>query len=269
MRRPASISASATESRRAVSSTHESKRSAERNRTTTAVTAWPSAAEGKATPGPACRNDPNRASPVSGHSCHDFWAARTENLPSPCVPTHSGPVGGLDVSRPALICCPLSPTETLACQEPTKSQPALRIVINRWRKERQAHVDAVAAIDAMLDRWGIRFPSAGRRGRPRKAKRRAGRRKAAKRGSKRRGRPPGRKKKARGKRARPGAMSDAIVQFAKQAGAKGVTSAELTSFLKKRGAGQNPFVTIGRLVRTKRLKRQTVKGQRGSVYVAG
>jgi hypothetical protein len=48
-----------------------------------------------------------------------------------------------------------------------------------------------------------------------------------------------------------------------------VTSAELSNFLSKRGAGQNPFVAIGRLVKTKRLAKRTAKGQRGSVYVAG
>jgi hypothetical protein len=145
-------------------------------------------------------------------------------------------------------------------------------------RERQAHVDAVAAIDALLDRWGIRLPSSGRRGRPRKGKRRgrpqkarrAGRpRRTSRRTTKKRGRRPGRRKKAGSKRAAGGAVADAIVQFAKKAGKKGVTSAELTAFLKKRGAGQNPFVAIGRLVKTKRLKKQAVKGQRGSVYVAG
>jgi hypothetical protein len=153
----------------------------------------------------------------------------------------------------------------------------LEAQITLMAKERQAHMDAVAAIDAMLDRWGIRLPAAGRRGRPRKAKRRGrprkarrtGRpRKATRRSPKRRGRPPGRKK-ARSRRAPRGAVSDAIVQFAKKAGKKGVTSAELTAFLKKRGAGQNPFVAIGRLVKTKRLAKRTAKGQRGSVYVAG
>jgi hypothetical protein len=149
--------------------------------------------------------------------------------------------------------------------------------ITLMARERQAHVDAVAAIDALLDRWGIRLPSAGRRGRPRKGKRRgrprkarrAGRpRKASKRATKKRGRRPGRRKKAGSKRAPRGTVSDAIVQFAKKAGKKGVTSAKLTAFLEKRGAGQNPFVAIGRLVKTKRLAKRAVKGQRGSVYVA-
>src|SRR5262245_54215076 len=121
---------------------------------------------------------------------------------------------------------------------------SLENVITQMAEERQAHVDALTEIEALFDRYGIRMPSAGRRGRPRKAKRKTrGRRKAGKRAG-RRGRPPGKKKKARGKRAPHGTMSDAIVDFVKKADKGGASSADLTSFLKKRDAGKNPFPTI-------------------------
>jgi hypothetical protein len=145
-----------------------------------------------------------------------------------------------------------------------RTSTSLKNVITQLAEERQAHVDAVAAIAAMLERWGIRLPARGRSGRPRRATtaRPAGAKRMAK-----RGRPPRKKKPST--RAPSGATSDAVIRFVGKAGKKGVSSADLAAFLAKRGAGQNPFATIGRLVRTRRLKKRAAKGQRGSVYVAG
>jgi hypothetical protein len=143
---------------------------------------------------------------------------------------------------------------------------SLENVITQLAEERQAHVDAVAAIAALLERWGIRLPARRRAGRrPRTRRTTARQRKAAHGAARRRRRLPGRKMTR--SRAPYGETSDAIVKFVSKAGAKGVSSAELAAFLARRGSAQNPFATIGRLVRTKRLKKRAAKGQRGSVYV--
>jgi hypothetical protein len=62
--------------------------------------------------------------------------------------------------------------------------------------------------------------------------------------------------------------TQSILSFVKNAGKKGATTNEIVKHwqLERRGAGV--YVVIGELVKAKKLKREPLKGQRGSRYTA-
>jgi len=133
----------------------------------------------------------------------------------------------------------------------TATTKELAALISQLREERQQHLDAIAEIDATFKRFGIVTAPAKRRGRPRQ-------------GVKRLGRP--RKKAARRRFAVSGPAS--ILALVKGKGAKGATSAEINRKWKKDGRSGSVYVTLSHLVKAKKLKKQKVKGGRGSRYTA-
>jgi len=139
-------------------------------------------------------------------------------------------------------------------------------IINKLKAERKKHADALRSLDDVFEKIGLtthlaeeqqkprpgRPPGKRRPGRPPKAK---GTTTAAKKG-----------RRGRGKFRTTG--SDSILMFVKQAGSKGVMGAEIGKHWKAEGRGAGVYVVIGKLVKAKKLKRENVKGERGSRYTA-
>ena len=137
----------------------------------------------------------------------------------------------------------------------TSSAQELTRVIDELQSKRQTHVRAIEEIDAIFSQYGIRPSGARRRGRPPKAL--SG---AASTPGKRRGR------RRRGSFATTG--EDSVLNFVAKAGKKGATGAQIVKHWEKEGRGGQAYNTVTKLVKDKRLKRQNLKGQRGSVYTA-
>lgn len=147
------------------------------------------------------------------------------------------------------------------------SAAALKKQVAKLQAERQAHANAIAEINAVFAELGIAAGTKRGPGRPKGSGNKAKKKKP--------GRPkkltkPGRpKKKATPKRSRkkfavPGHL--AILQAVKASGKAGATTAALVEDWKKQGRGGSPYKTIGELVDEGKLRRKSLKGQRGSVY---
>ena len=130
----------------------------------------------------------------------------------------------------------------------TTTTKELQAVITRLQQQRQAHLDALAEIDSAFAQFGIK---PGKRAR--KAKK-----KVAKKMAKRH------KRKARRTRKMSGPQS--ILNFMKRAGNNGVTGDEIVRRWNAEGRAGKAYTAIGKLVKTKKLKRRAVKGERGSRY---
>ena len=141
----------------------------------------------------------------------------------------------------------------------TTSARELEAIVAKLHKQRQAHVDAIAEIDSGFAEFGIKPKKRKRRGRPPKVKTRNTKTRTKK-GAKK----VVKTRKRRKRRKVSGPQS--ILAFVKQAGEKGATGAEIvkhwTSEARKGGA----YTTISKLVKDKKLKKRTIKGQRGSRY---
>src|SRR5205807_334006 len=100
-----------------------------------------------------------------------------------------------------------------------------------------------------------------------------------------RGRPPGQRgpgrppmpgsgategKTRRRRRRRKFATSgnDSILGFVRDAGKKGATTSEIVKHWKSQGRSGDGYTALGLLVKEKKLKRENVKGERGSRYTA-
>ena len=138
-------------------------------------------------------------------------------------------------------------------------------LVGRLQSERKAHVEAIAKIDDAFSGLGMGAGEAVSRG-------------LVKRGP---GRPRGSGKKVRaaskssvGRPARKRSKfsmtaNDLIVGYVKKAGAKGVSSGEIKRRWAAAGRPGEPYNTLGELVRSKKIVKKNVKGQRGSRYSAG
>ncbi len=123
----------------------------------------------------------------------------------------------------------------------------LQSLIQRLQKERQAHVEAIDRIDGVFMSFGIGS------------------------GVKRRGRPRGSRNKKSGKKVRARRKfktsgSQSILDFVKRSGRKGVTGSQITKHWNSEGRGAGCYNIMGQLVKTKKIRRQPLKGQRGSSY---
>ena len=148
----------------------------------------------------------------------------------------------------------------------------LDAAVAKLQQKRQELLDALAEIDSAFVKHGIKPPGRKRRarngrrkkvGRPRKAKKRIGK-KVAKRGRKK-------KKKAakRGKRTKRRfkvSGPELIMNFVRRTGKNGVSGSEIVKHWQSKGRAGEAYTVIGKLVAAKKLKRQTVKGERGSRY---
>ena len=130
-------------------------------------------------------------------------------------------------------------------------------LISDLQRQRQDHVNAIAEIDAVFEKYSIRSPERKRRGRP-PGKRMDGARVGMK--------PAGRKgrRRTRGKFAKTGLES--VLEFVASKGAKGATSAEINTQWKSEGRGATADTTLSQLTKAKKLKRVKLKGQKGSRY---
>lgn len=120
-------------------------------------------------------------------------------------------------------------------------------LIERLRTERAQHQAAIEEIDRTFAQFGIAAGGGrGRRGR------RAGSGAA----------PAGRRRRTRG--SFPVTAEQDVLDFVKKAGKP--TTAEINAFWTKRGRGGKADNTITKLVKQKKLKREKIKGERGSRY---
>ncbi len=132
----------------------------------------------------------------------------------------------------------------------------LQALIRKLQDQRLAHIDAIADIDAAFGTLGIKPPK--RRGRPRGAIKAA----AQKRGKARIAKKTRRRKKFKM------SGSASVLTLVARAGKNGMTGGQITKRWKAEGRGAGCYNTIGDLVKTKKLKRTPIKGQkRGSIYV--
>ncbi len=160
-------------------------------------------------------------------------------------------------------------------------------LVSKLKQERQAHENAIADIDAAFRGLGLEPDERpARRGRRRGRPKGAGRKKTKRRG----GWPKGKKRKAGGpgrpktkKRTAKRAVRrgkgrtgkrysvpgpESIMKFARKAGAKGATGADIDKHWKSEGRAGSAYNLLGQLVSSKQLRRAKVKGERGSRYIA-
>ena len=76
---------------------------------------------------------------------------------------------------------------------------------------------------------------------------------------------------AKHKRRRPGKFkltaNESILAFLNDKGARGATGAEIVKHWESQGRGSGAYVNIGELVKEKKLKKEALKGERGSRYM--
>ena len=131
----------------------------------------------------------------------------------------------------------------------------LQVLIRKLLDQRQAHLDAIADIDEAFGSLGIEPPK--RRGRRRGAKKTAAKKTA------------GKKRTARKVRKFRTTASELVLAVIKKAGAKGATGAAVSKAWRSAGRPGDAYNTLGELTKAKKIKRQQLKGQRGSLYLVG
>ena len=123
----------------------------------------------------------------------------------------------------------------------------LQTIIERLQTERKQHLEAITEIDNAFSRMGVAVDGSSAP-------------------APRAGAPRGKQKRTRRKFNVSGLES--IHRFVKSAGAKGVSGAQIDQHWKKEGRSGSAYNMLGQLVREKRIKRNNIKGQRGSLYTA-
>jgi hypothetical protein len=146
-------------------------------------------------------------------------------------------------------------------------------LITQLQAQRQEHVQALAEIDAVFAQLGLQPQAAKRRGRPPKAQAAAAKIDApaapqAQAADRMIGAPAAKPRGKRKRRKFSTSGTEAILTFVKGGGAKGRTSAEINKQWKQEGRSGNAYVQIGQLTKAKKLKKEDLKGQRGSRYTA-
>ena len=130
----------------------------------------------------------------------------------------------------------------------------LQSLVAKLQADREGHLDAIAQIDAAFDALGITMPKRKKRGRKPGKKKAVGtisKKKAA--------------KKAKRKKFRMSA-NELVLATIKKADAKGITSAQVNRAWKAAGRPGDAYNTLGVLFKEKKIKRQKIKGAKGSQY---
>jgi hypothetical protein len=152
----------------------------------------------------------------------------------------------------------------MARSQGTVSQ--LEALISQLQTERKEHETAIADIDKVFERFGLQPAQPKRRGRAR------GRRPGRPRGVRSRvqaAAPAARRRtRGRGRRSFGKSGAQSVLDFVKSKGARGTTTSEINQHWKSEGRAGDAYVTLGQLVNKRQLKRENLKGQRGSRYVA-
>lgn len=144
---------------------------------------------------------------------------------------------------------------------PRVADPAkhLEETISRLQERRQSLVSEVARIDALFEKYGIRTQERRRPGRPPGRKAGASALAEAK---------PGRKGRRRKRGTFTKSALDSVVDFLKGKGEKGATTSEINKHWQSEGRAGTAYVTIGQLVKRRKIRKENLKGQRGSRYTA-
>lgn len=130
----------------------------------------------------------------------------------------------------------------------------LQSLVAKLRADREAHVDAITEIDVAFDKLGLTMPKAKRRGRKGKKTVAAGRfaeKKTTKRAKRRKFRVT---------------ANELVLATIRKAGPKGGTGAQISKAWKAAGRTGDAYNTLGGLVKEKKIKREKIKGAKGSVY---
>lgn len=127
---------------------------------------------------------------------------------------------------------------------PVTNVKRLSNILDNLRAERLEHLKAVDRIDTVFTDLGI------------SPERQNGRVPVRKMGRRRR--------KTRRRFKVSGTKS--ILNFVKKAGRSGASSAQISKQWKSEGRSGAPYVTLGQLVRSRKLKKKSLKGRRGSTY---
>ena len=122
----------------------------------------------------------------------------------------------------------------------------LKSLIAKLQTDRQGHLDAIAQIDEAFATLGIQ-PEV----------------------KKRRGRKPGVATKTRTRGNFKITAKELILAFVKAAGANGTTGEKIAQYWKAEGRKAGCYNALGKLINDKKIKRQKLKGQKGSLYMAG
>jgi hypothetical protein len=122
----------------------------------------------------------------------------------------------------------------------------LKSLISKLQADRQGHLGAIAEIDEAFATLGIQ-PEV----------------------KKKRGRKSGVAKKTRTRGKFKTTATESILTFVKAAGSKGTTGAKIVQDWKAEGRKAGCYNALGKLIKEKKIKRQKLKGQKGSLYVAG
>ena len=128
----------------------------------------------------------------------------------------------------------------------------LQSLVARLQANREAHVAAIAEIDAAFESFGLPTMAGGKK------------------------RKVTQKKKARGKVSKKTTKrrkfrttaNDLVLGMIKRAGAKGATGAQIDKAWKTAKRPGDAYNTLSTLAKAKKIKRRKVKGARGSRYSA-
>ena len=122
----------------------------------------------------------------------------------------------------------------------------LKSLIVKLQEDRQGHLDAIARIDEVFATLGIQ-PEV----------------------KKKRGRKPGVTKTTKTRGKFKTTAKESVLTFVTAAGSNGVTGAQLVQHWKGEGRGAGCYNALGKLIKEKKIKKQKLKGQKGSLYMAG
>ena len=156
------------------------------------------------------------------------------------------------------------PTRSVPAAKPkrtasTGAASTLVAIINKLQAQRQEHAAAIVQIDALFEKYGIQLSEPKRRGR------KPGRPKAAANAGML---TAGRKGKGRKRGTFEKTAHQSILDFLKGKGKQGATTAEINQQWKSEGRGANADTTLSQLTKQKKLKREKIKGAKGSRYTA-
>jgi hypothetical protein len=143
----------------------------------------------------------------------------------------------------------------------------LESALSGLQQEKQELVRKLAEIDTVFSQLGIQPQDGKRRGRPPKNGQAAGPILAAAPLATAPAAPKAGRRRKRRKFAIP--AHESVLQFVKAGGKGGRTSKEIGNHWKEEGRSGQPFITLGQLVKSKKLKKQNMPGVRGSRYAAG
>ena len=144
------------------------------------------------------------------------------------------------------------------------STAQLERVIRQLQAQRQEHEDAISELDAIFAQYGIKPGQRKRRGRkPGRPKGSLTKKKAAK---KRGAKKTAKKKGARKRKKFKVSGEQAVLDFVKRK--KNPTTADINKFWMSQGRGGSADNALSLMTGDRRLKRENIKGERGSRYRA-